>query len=188
MLLNNNRNLIQQHIRTSNFISVPIQIQATVPEVIRKVENPQTMHSSRVHFQPQNYKDLIKESSIQNTGSNFNTNQINFGNSQVNLIQNIQPTNNLVNSLPITNMTVKGTVRPTPQTKIVRQSVQFAPFMTPVQSIQQQRVLIIQNNQQFVSTNRKTPIVERPSFNVEANRNVKSIILNQAKPSLSVKP
>ena len=85
-------------------------------------------------------------------------------------------------------MTVNGTVRPTPQTKIVRQSAQFAPFMTPVQPIQQQKFLIIQNNQQFASTNQNAPIVERHAFNVEANRNAKNIILNQAKPSISTQP
>ena len=46
----------------------------------------------------------------------------------------------------------------------------------------------LENNQQFVSTNRNAPIVERPSFNVEANQNAKNIIFNQAKPLLSVQP
>jgi hypothetical protein len=121
----------------------------------------------------------MKESTIQSkvVGINSVTNQINFGNSRVNLIQNIQSANNIVGQALNNNIVVNGTVRPT-QTKTIRQSVQMVPLV-PVQQVQQQRVMIVQQPQQIIQNNQSVPIVERIPLNAQVNQN--KVAFNQTR-------
>ena len=124
----------------------------------------------------------MKESTIQSkvVGINSVTNQINFGNSRVNLIQNIQSANNIVGQALNNNIVVNGTVRPT-QTKTIRQSVQMVPLV-PVQQVQQQRVMIVQQPQQIIQnnqSNQSVPIVERIPLNAHLNQN--KVAFNQTR-------
>jgi hypothetical protein len=126
----------------------------------------------------------MKESTIQSkvVGINSVTNQINFGNSRVNLIQNIQPANNIVGPALNNNIVVNGTVRPTAQTtKTIHQSGQMV-SLVPVQQVQQQRVMIVQQPQQIIQnnqSNQSVPIVERIPLNAHLNQN--KVAFNQTR-------